>query len=201
MHGQMLPKCVGLSRGACVLGATCTFSLPVKVYLTEALPKQAAEWLPRIGSAVLVLFVFWLLAIVARKVVRKAGATAGIDSSVINLIASSAYVALMVIGLVTALGTLGIDVSAIVASLGLTGFAVGFALKDSISNLLSGVLILIHRPFNVGDTIKVKTFVGLVSAIDLRYTRLERGGEKILVPNSLLFTNPISIQSGSGNEN
>ena len=87
------------------------------------------------------------------------------------------------------------------ASLGLTGFAVGFALKDSISNLLSGVLILIHRPFSVGDTIKVKTFEGLVSAIDLRYTQLERDGEKILVPNSLLFTNPISIQSGSANEN
>ena len=184
-----------------MLGATCTFSSPVKEYLTEALPKQAAEWLPRIGSAVLVLFVFWLLAIVARKVVRKAGVTAGIDSSVINLIASSAYVALMVIGLVTALGTLGIDVSAIVASLGLTGFAVGFALKDSISNLLSGVLILIHQPFNVGDPIKVKAFEGLVTAIDLRYTRLERDGEKILVPNSLLFTNPISILLGPAGGN
>ncbi len=111
----------------------------------------------------------------ARKVVRKAGVAAGIDSSVINLLARSAHVVLLVIGLVTTLGTLGIDVSAIVASLGLTGFAVGFALKDSISNLLSGVLILIHRPFNVGDTIKVKTFEGLVSAIDLRYTKAGAG--------------------------
>ncbi len=186
---------------ACTLGATCTLSRPVKEYLTEALPRQAADWLPKVGSALLVLIVFWLLAVVARKVVRKAGVAAGIDSSVINLLARSAHVVLLVIGLVTALGTLGIDVSAIVASLGLTGFAVGFALKDSISNLLSGVLILIHRPFNVGDTIKVKTFEGLVSAIDLRYTQLERDGEKILVPNSLLFTNPISIQSGSANEN
>ena len=134
----------------------------MKEYLTEALPRQAADWLPKVGSALLVLFVFWLLAVVARKVVRKAGVAAGIDSSVINLLARSAHVVLLVIGLVTALGTLGIDVSAIVASLGLTGFAVGFALKDSISNLLSGVLILIHRPFNVGDTIKVKTFEGLV---------------------------------------
>ncbi|MDP6753284.1 MAG: mechanosensitive ion channel [Verrucomicrobiota bacterium] len=169
--------------------------------LTEALPKMAAEWLPKVGSALLVLFVFWLLAVVARKVVRKAGAVAGIDASVINLLARSAYIVLLVVGLVTALGTLGIDVSAIVASLGLTGFAVGFALKDSISNLLSGVLILIHRPFNVGDSIKVKTFEGLVTAIDLRYTRLERDGETILVPNSLLFTNPISLLSGAAGEN
>ena len=174
---------------------------PVREYLIEKLPEQAAEWMPRIGSALLVLFVFWLLAVVARKVVRKAGAAAGIDSSVINLLARSAYIVLMVVGLVTALGTLGIDVSAIVASLGLTGFAVGFALKDSISNLLSGVLILIHQPFNVGDSIKVKTFEGLVTAIDLRYTRLEQDGEKILVPNSLLFTNPISILPVAADEN
>jgi len=193
-EATILPK-------ACTLGATRTLSQPVKEYLIEALPRQAADWLPKVGSAMLILFVFWLLAVVTRKVVRKGGVAAGIDSSVINLLARSAHVVLLVIGLVTTLGTLGIDVSAIVASLGLTGFAVGFALKDSISNLLSGVLILIHRPFNVGDTIKVKTFGGLVSAIDLRYTRLERDGEKILVPNSLLFTNPISIQSGSGNEN
>ena len=192
-EATILPK-------ACTLGATCTLSRPVKEYLTEVLPRQAADWLPKVGSALLVLIVFWLLAVVARKVVRKAGVAAGIDSSVINLLARSAHVVLLVIGLVTALGTLGIDVSAIVASLGLTGFAVGFALKDSISNLLSGVLILIHRPFSVGDTIKVKTFEGLVSAIDLRYTQLERDGEKILVPNSLLFTNPISILSGSANE-
>ena len=162
---------------------------------------MAADWLPRVGSALLVLFVFWLLAVVSRKVVRKAGAVAGIDVSVINLLARSAYIVLLVVGLVTSLGTLGIDVSAIVASLGLTGFAVGFALKDSISNLLSGVLILIHRPFSVGDSIKVKTFEGRVSAIDLRYTRLEQDGETILVPNSLLFTNPISLLSGSAGEN
>ena len=186
---------------ACTLGATCTLSRPVKEYLTEALPRQAADWLPKVGSALLVLFVFWLLAVVARKVVRKAGVAAGIDSSVINLLARSAHVVLLMIGLVTTLGTLGIDVSAMVASLGLTGFAVSFALKDSISNLLSGMLILIYRPFKVGASIKVKTFEGQVTAIDLRYTKLERDGEKILVPNSLLFTNPISIQSGSANEN
>ncbi len=174
---------------------------PVREYLIEKLPEQAAEWMPRIGSALLVLFVFWLMAVVARKVVRKAGAAAGIDLSVINLLARSAHIVLMVVGLVTALGTMGIDVSAIVASLGLTGFAVGFALKDSISNLLSGVLILIHQPFNVGDSIKVKTFEGLVTAIDLRYTRLEQDGEKILVPNSLLFTNPISILPVAADEN
>ena len=169
--------------------------------LTDDWQRLLVDWSQKIGVSLLILIVFWVLAAMARKVVRKAGATAGIDSSVINLLARSAHVVLIAVGLVTALGTLGLDVSAIVASLGLTGFAVSFALKDSISNLLSGMLILIYRPFKVGDTIKVKSFEGRVSTIDLRYTRLERDGEKILVPNSLLFTNPISILSGSAGEN
>tara|TARA_B100001741_G_scaffold49136_2_gene37047 strand:+ start:2498 stop:3097 length:600 start_codon:yes stop_codon:yes gene_type:complete len=155
------------------------------------------DWAQKIGVSLLILIGFWILAIVVRKVIRKAGNATGIDSSVVNLLARVANVVLWIVGLVTALGTVGINVSAIVASLGLTGFAVGFALKDSISNLLSGVLILIYRPFRVGQWISVKSFEGFVMAIDLRYTSLEKGDEKVLVPNSLLFTNPISIRSKS----
>ena len=155
------------------------------------------DWVEKIWVSVLILIVFWILAIVVRKIIRKAGNATGIDSSVVNLLARVANVGLWIVGLVTALGTVGINVSAIVASLGLTGFAVGFALKDSISNLLSGVLILIYRPFRVGQWISVKSFEGFVMSIDLRYTSLEQGDEKILVPNSLLFTNPISIRSKS----
>tara|TARA_B100000530_G_scaffold328856_1_gene270120 strand:+ start:569 stop:1168 length:600 start_codon:yes stop_codon:yes gene_type:complete len=155
------------------------------------------DWVQKIGVSLLILIGFWILAIIVRKIIRKAGNATGIDSSVVNLLARVANVVLWIVGLVTALGTVGINVSAIVASLGLTGFAVGFALKDSISNLLSGVLILIYRPFRVGQWISVKSFEGFVMAIDLRYTSLEKGDEKVLVPNSLLFTNPISIRSKS----
>ena len=161
----------------------------------------AIDWSQKIGLALLILFGFWILAVVIRKIIRKAGGATGIDPSVVNLLARVANVVILIMGLVTALGTVGVDVSAIVARLGLTGFAVGFALKDSISNLLSGVLILIYRPFRVGQWINVKSFEGTVTAIDLRYTTLEQGEEKILVPNSLLFTNPINIRSKSEPEN
>ena len=161
----------------------------------------AVDWAQQIGLALLILLGFWILAIAIRKIIRKAGGATGIDPNVVNLLARVANVCIWIVGLVTALGTVGIDVSAIVASLGLTGFAVGFALKDSISNLLSGVLILIYRPFRVGQWINVKSFEGTVTVIDLRYTTLEQGEEKILVPNSLLFTNPINIRSKSEPEN
>ena len=69
----------------------------------------------------------------------------------------------------------------------------GFALKDIISNLLSGVLILLYQPFKIGNTIKVSGYEGDVVSIDLRYTELNSEGNKILIPNSKLFTDPITV--------
>ena len=88
---------------------------------------------------------------------------------------------------------LGVNVSALVTCIGLTGFAIDFALKDTISNLLFGVLILVYRPFEIGNRIKISSYEGIVISIDLRYTELEFKGNKILISNSKLFTDPITI--------
>ena len=112
--------------------------------------------------------------------------------------ARTAKVALVLFGLVTALGTVGINISALVAGLGLTGFALGFALRDTISNLLAGVLILLYRPFEIGNRIKIAGFEGDVLTIDLRYTALTGEGHKILIPNSKLFTDPIVVLGEGG---
>ena len=94
----------------------------------------------------------------------------------------------------TAIGTIGIDVKALVASLGLTGFALGFALKDIISNSLAGALILFYKPFHRGDHIDVAGSEGIVGSVDMRYTTLVvSDGQRILVPNSSLFTNTIRV--------
>ena len=77
--------------------------------------------------------------------------------------------------------------------LGLTGFALGFAFRDVLSNLLAGVLILLYRPFARGDRISVTGLEGVVTHIDLRYTNLEHEGNLMLIPNSNLFTNPITV--------
>ena len=67
------------------------------------------------------------------------------------------------------------------------------SIKDTISNILAGVMLLVYRPFSKKDYVEVKGMEGEVSAIDLRYTTLQHGGQTILLPNSLLFTNPITI--------
>jgi small conductance mechanosensitive channel len=92
-------------------------------------------------------------------------------------------------------------VGALLAGLGLTGFAIGFALKDIISNWLSGVLILVYEPFRRGDYVSIANAPGLegnVVAIDFRYTSLEKDGKVILVPNANLFVKEIIVNRVRG---
>jgi small conductance mechanosensitive channel len=112
----------------------------------------------------------------------------------ILLLGQISKTAVFAFGAITALGTLGVNVSALVAGLGLTGFALGFALKDALSNMLCGFLILIYHPFRIGDRISVTGLDGSVANIDLRYTTLTEDGRAVLIPNSNLFTNPIIVQ-------
>jgi small-conductance mechanosensitive channel len=116
--------------------------------------------------------------------------------AVISLLASTSFYGVLAVGLITSLGILGINITALVAGLGLTGFALGFALKDIISNLLAGILIILYSPFKVGDRIKVGNYEGEVVEINLRYTVLSEKGERILIPNSTMFTNIIAVKSG-----
>ncbi len=147
----------------------------------------------KIGISVVVLLVFWVLANVTKRAIVKISGRLGLDAALALLLARTAKITLIIVGVITALGTLGVNVSALVAGLGLTGFAVGFALKDTISNLLAGVLILLYHPFGTGNRIKISGFEGTVVSIDLRYTELEGDGARILIPNSKLFTNPIVV--------
>ena len=75
------------------------------------------------------------------------------------------------------------------AGLGLTGFALGFAFRDVLSNLLAGFLILLYRPFRRSDLIDVTGLEEAVAQIDLRHTILDASDNKILIPNR----NPIKI--------
>lgn len=161
----------------------------------QTLFDEMALWLPNLGIAVVLLLTFYLLSRVVKGVIGRAAVRFYLDAHLTSLFARSSGIVIMAFGVVTALGTLGINVSALVAGLGLTGFALGFALKDTISNFLSGILILLYRPFKVGERIKIAGFDGTVIAIDLRYTELDSEGDRVLIPNSKLFTDPITVVS------
>lgn len=147
----------------------------------------------RLGASLGVFALFWLGSIFAGKVIRRLGDTRSIDASLTFLLARVAKIGLLVFGVVTALGTLGIDVTALVAGVGLTGFALGFALKDIISNVLAGILVIIYKPFKPDDYITISSFKGTVLEINLRYTTLQADGRKIFVPNAMVFSNAVTV--------
>jgi small-conductance mechanosensitive channel len=154
---------------------------------------DVVRFLPRLGTGLLIFLVFWLAAKALQRGVERLTRVPRFDPSLTRYLGSAARIALLLFGTVTALGTMGVDVSALVAGLGLTGFALGFALKDVISNALSGVLVLVYRPFHLLDTIKVTDLEGTVTEINLRYTVLEAEGKTMLIPNASLFTNPVTV--------
>ncbi len=154
---------------------------------------EATLWVPKVIGVIVILVVFFILAKIIKKIITSAAERLEFDGNISLLLARTSSITLIIFGFVTALGTLGINVSAIVAGLGLTGFALGFALKDTISNLLSGVLILLYRPFEKGSRIKISGYEGIVVSIDLRYTELDSEGNKVLIPNSKLFKDPITV--------
>ncbi|VAW67438.1 hypothetical protein MNBD_GAMMA09-2755 [hydrothermal vent metagenome] len=161
--------------------------------LWQTLFEQSSLWIPKIIGVIVVFLIFFIVAKILKSLILKTAERLHFDSNLTSLFARTSSVSLVVLGLITALGTIGINVSALVAGLGLTGFALGFALKDTISNLLSGVLILLYRPFEMGNRIKILGYEGTVIAIDLRYTELDSEGNKVLIPNSKLFTDPITV--------
>jgi len=150
-------------------------------------------FLPRLGISLVIFLAFWIMARINRGVVQRFGQSKHLSPDIVNLLEQITEVALLLFGFISAFGTLGVDVGAMIASLGLVGFALGFALKDLLSNFLAGLLILIYNPFVRGDHINVSGNEGKVVEVNLRYTVLQTDEKKILIPNSTLFITPVII--------
>lgn len=110
-----------------------------------------------------------------------------------DLIARSVRNVLMMLGLMIALTALGVDVGPLLAALGATGFIIGFALQGTLSNFASGLMILVNRPFDVGDVVEAGGVSGKISAMNLVSTTFATfDNQKIIVPNNEIWDNVIT---------
>jgi small conductance mechanosensitive channel len=150
---------------------------------------------PRVVASLLILAGFWIGALVVQAGVARVAAARRVHRDVATALGQGIKAGVLAFGIVTALGTSGFNVTGLVAGLGLTGFALGFALKDVLANVVAGAIILVYRPFQLDDHISVAGFEGAVADIDMRYTTLRVEDRRILVPNSTVLTSPVSIFS------
>lgn len=157
---------------------------------------------PRVFEAALLLVAFWLVASVGRRLIAYTAPRVRADTSVVLLLSRLYYYSVLVFGAVTALGTAGLDVRALVAGLGLTGFALGFALKDVLSNFVAGVMLLAYRPFHLGDVIEMGEFAGRIEDVRLRDTLVRaEDGRLIIIPNTKLVTEVVVNHSDARRAN
>ncbi len=161
--------------------------------LLKKLIVHVVLFVPRALTSLVVFLLFWSASVLVARIIRRICQKSKFRKDILNLTERTSRAALLLFGAITALGTAGINVSALVAGLGLTGFAAGFAFKDILSNLLAGILIVIFAPIHLNDRIFVAGLEGIVVQIDLRYTILQAEGKKMLIPNSILFTNAITV--------
>ena len=110
-----------------------------------------------------------------------------------NLIGKSLLLLFVLIGVIVGLGTAGVSTASLVTSLGLTGFAIGYAMKDILTNIMAGAIIISGDSVKVGDSLTVNNNTGTIIDINLRHTTLDNETAEVLVPNGTLLTAISSI--------
>lgn len=142
----------------------------------------------RVIGAIVILIIGRIAAGIARKMVRKLLDKYKIDPTIVSFAGSLIYVLILVFAVVAALSKFGVQTASFIAVLGAAGFAVGFALQGSLANFAAGVLILVFRPYKVGDYIDAAGVAGTVKEIKLFTTYLATPDNvKIMVPNGKVY--------------
>jgi small conductance mechanosensitive channel len=123
------------------------------------------------------------------KVLRK---VKGMDITLIKFLENIVYYALMIVVLLTSLGKLGVETTSFLAILGAAGLAIGLALKDSLGNFASGVMIIMFKPFKVGDVVTAAGVTGSVSEVGIFNSIFTTpDNQKIIIPNGAITSGSI----------
>ncbi len=163
---------------------------------TDKIMTFAIEKGPGVLAAVALLVAGWVVSGWVRKIVVQACDKAKIELTLAKFFGNLARWGVLVFTVVTSMGTLGINTTSLAAIVGAAGLAIGLALQGNLGNLASGVLLLIFRPFKVGDTISAAGQTGTVEAIDLFTTNLDTAdNRRIIIPNGTVFGGVIENQT------
>ena len=154
------------------------------------------EALPSFAIALIIMFVTWIVARFAVKISDAIVGRTEIRASLKNLIDTLVRLGIWLIGLFIAAVIVipSLTPASLLAGLGIGAVAIGFAFQDIFENFLAGVLIMLREKMRIGDIIECEGITGKVEHITLRETHVRKlSGELTVVPNSILFKNPVEI--------
>jgi small conductance mechanosensitive channel len=148
-------------------------------------------------AGAIALTISWATARALHKGILEKTLPHGYSTLFIPLAASIVRFIFLTIGILAFCATIGINISSIIQTIGLLSVGLSFILKDILADVAAGFFILFHRPFHHGHeitlTLDKASYKGKIVSIDLRYTKLENAEAEILIPNSFLFRQPVSI--------
>ena len=166
--------------------------------ITSYIPDNIVEILGSYAfSLVMALLIFIIGKWAVNKIVTLLGKVLrkvkGMDETLIKFLENIVYYALMIVVLLTALGKLGVETTSFLAILGAAGLAIGLALKDSLGNFASGVMIIMFKPFKVGDVVTAAGVTGSVSEVGIFNSVFTTpDNQKIIIPNGAITSGSIS---------
>ena len=152
--------------------------------------------LPSFAIALVILLITWIVAKFAVRIVDALTGKTTLRPSLKNLVDTLAKLVIWIVGLMIALMVVlpGMTPASLIAGLGIGAVAIGFAFQDIFENFLAGVLIMLREKMRIGDIIECEGITGKVEHITLRETHVRKlSGELTIVPNSILFKNPVEI--------
>jgi len=163
--------------------------------LADLAKTEGPQLVFRLFVVILILFVFSRLSRVVQSLTKRALSSSKFQLSALlrEMIVAAAKNLIMLFGILIALSQVGISLGPLLAGLGIAGFIIGFALQDTLSNFASGMLILIYRPFDVGDFVTAGGVTGKVSHMSLVNTTFKTIDNQVLVvPNNLIWSGVVT---------
>lgn len=156
------------------------------------------RWAVNIIQFFVIIIAFYLLSIIIGKATTKAFSKSKQFSKLLrDFLVMAARRIVLFVGLFVGLSALEINIGPVLAIIGAAGFVIAFALQNSLSNFASGILMLIYRPFDVGDTIKVSSVLGKVESMNLLSTQMRTpDNQLVIVPNNSVWGDVITNVTG-----
>lgn len=156
-------------------------------------PEVIISWGTKLVAAALILLIGNWLAKWAGAIFVKVMGRHNVDITLVKFLRNIIYYALLAAVVIAAAGQLGINTSSFLAVVGAAGLAIGLALKDSLANFSSGVMLILFRPFKVGDAVTVAGETGAVEEITIFNTVMNTpDNQRKIIPNGLITSGPIT---------
>lgn len=157
------------------------------------------RWLKNIILFVVTILAFMILSSILGKATRRAVAKAkGASALLKDFLVNVVHKATFLVGLVVALSMLEVNIGPFLAAIGAAGFIIGFALQGTLSNFAAGIMILLYRPYDIGNFVNVAGISGTVSAMTLVSTTLTLpDNQTVIVPNNSIWGGIITNVTGS----